>query len=377
MVWQRGTYIEQYTHFLPTRKRGVINMSKLNEMREKFPQTEFWNDSCSCKELAYAIENGGTGATTNPVIVGNVLKKELPDWEDTIKQVIADNPTWTEDDVAWDIIGKLGTKASKLLLPMFEESHGQKGRISFQTNAKYYQNKDLMVEQACKLAALVPNSQIKAPTSKAGVEAFEELTYRGVSINATVSFTCAQAVAVGEAVERGLKRREAEGLDTSWMHPVCTIMIGRTDDYIKNVVKARDICVPAEAMDLAGVAVMKNAYKVYKEKGFRTTLLTAAYRNYHHYVDFLGGDIIFTITSDWQRKFANCDWMKIENNMDKPVDEFYLNCLKQIPEFVQAYEPDGLKPEEFQHYGAFLATMKQFLGGYDSLVQLIRGYMIV
>jgi hypothetical protein len=131
MVWQRGTYIEQYTHFLPTRKRGVINMSKLNEMREKFPQTEFWNDSCSCKELAYAIENGGTGATTSPVIVGNVLKKELPDWEDTIKQVIADNPTWTEDDVAWDIIGKLGTKASKLLLPMFEESHGQKGRISF------------------------------------------------------------------------------------------------------------------------------------------------------------------------------------------------------------------------------------------------------
>ncbi len=122
---------------------------------------------------------------------------------------------------------------------------------------------------------------------------------------------------------------------------------------------------------------MKNAYKVYKERGFRTTLLTAAYRNYHHYMDFLGGDIIFTITSDWQRKFANCDWMKIENNMDKPVDEFYLNCLKQIPEFIQAYEPDGLKPEEFQHYGAFLATMKQFLGGYDSLVQLIRGYMIV
>ena len=352
-------------------------MSKLNEMVATFPQTEFWNDSCSCKELAYAIENGGSGATTNPVIVGNVLKKELPDWEDTIKQVIADNPTWTEDDVAWDIIGKLGTKASKLLLPMFEESHGQKGRISFQTNAKYYCNKDLMVEQACKLAALVPNSQIKAPTSKAGVEAFEELTYRGISINATVSFTCAQAVAVGEAVERGLKRREAEGLDISWMHPVCTIMIGRTDDYLKNVVKASDICVPAEALDLAGVAVMKNAYRIYKERGFRTTLLTAAYRNYHHYVDFLGGDIIFTITSDWQRKFANCDWIEMKNNMDTPVDEFYLNCLKQIPEFIQAYEPDGLKPEEFQHYGAFLATMKQFLGGYDSLVQLIRSYMIV
>ena len=285
------------------------------------------------------------------------------------------------------VIGKLSLKFTNFSIHnlfhpssykgIIPQGEGQTFTISGQTNAKYYCNKDLMVEQACKLAALVPNSQIKAPTSKAGVEAFEELTYRGVSINATVSFTCAQAVAVGEAVERGLKRREAEGLDISWMHPVCTIMIGRTDDYLKNVVKASDMCIPAEALDLAGVAVMKNAYKVYKERGFRTTLLTAAYRNYHHYVDFLGGDIIFTITSDWQRKFANCDWIEMKNNMDTPVDEFYLNCLKQIPEFIQAYEPDGLKPEEFQHYGAFLATMKQFLGGYDSLVQLIRSYMIV
>ena len=352
-------------------------MSKLNEMVEMFPQTEFWNDSCSVKELSYAIENGAVGATTNPVIVGNVLKKELPEWEDTIKRVIADNPTWTEDDVAWDIIGKLGIKASELLLPIYEESHGQKGRISFQTNAKYYRSKDLMVEQAQKLAGLVPNSQIKAPTSKAGVEAFEEMTYLGISINATVSFTCAQAVAVAEAVERGLKRREAEGKDTSWMHPVCTIMAGRTDDYLKKVIKAGDVDVPSEAQDLAGVAVVKNAYKIYQEKGYRTKLLVAAYRNYHHFEDFLGGNIVFTITSDWQRKFANSEWIELECNIDKPVEEKYIRMLCQIPDFVKAYEPDGLKPEEFEHYGAFLATMKQFLGGYDSLVQLIGGYMIV
>ena len=119
-------------------------MSKLNEMVATFPQTEFWNDSCSCKELAYAIENGGSGATTNPVIVGNVLKKELPDWEDTIKQVIADNPTWTEDDVAWDIIGKLGTKASKLLLPMCQVLLQQRphGRAGLQTRSSGSQQPD-------------------------------------------------------------------------------------------------------------------------------------------------------------------------------------------------------------------------------------------
>ena len=149
-------------------------MNKLYEMVTRFPQTEVWNDSCSCKELQYAIDNGASGATTNPVIVGNVLKKELPEWEETIRDIISTHPASTEDDVAWDVIKALGAKASRLLLPMFEESHGQKGRISFQTNAKFYRSKDKMVEQACELAATVPNSQIKAPTSQAGIEAFEE-----------------------------------------------------------------------------------------------------------------------------------------------------------------------------------------------------------
>ncbi|MCH1941442.1 transaldolase family protein [Holdemania massiliensis] len=350
-------------------------MNKLYETVTQFPQTEVWNDSCSCAELQYAIDNGASGATTNPVIVGNVLKKELPQWEETIKTIIADHPAYTEDEVAWDVIKALGAKASKLLRPLFEASRGQKGRISFQTNAKFYRSKDKMVEQACELAAVVPNSQIKAPTSKAGVEAFEELTYRGISINATVSFTCAQAIAVAEAVERGLARREAEGLPTAEMHPVCTIMAGRTDDYLKAWVKQHDVLISAEALDMAGVAVVKNAYRLYQERGYRTKLLVAAFRNQHHWEEFIGGDIVLTITSDWQRKYNGSD-VEIKNNIDTPVDPKLMDELMKLDEFKKAYLEDGLKPEEFEYYGAFLATMNQFLGGYDDLVRLIRSYMM-
>lgn len=350
-------------------------MNKLYETVMQFPQTEVWNDSCSCAELQYAIDNGASGATTNPVIVGNVLKKELPQWEETIKTIIADHPAYTEDEVAWDVIKALGAKASKLLLPLFEASQGQKGRISFQTNAKFYRSKDKMVEQACELAAVVPNAQIKAPTSKAGVEAFEELTYRGISINATVSFTCAQAIAVAEAVERGLARREAEGLPTAEMHPVCTIMAGRTDDYLKAWVKQHDVLISAEALDMAGVAVVKNAYRLYQERGYRAKLLVAAFRNQHHWEEFIGGDIVLTITSDWQRKYNGSD-VEIKNNIDTPVEPKLMEELMKLDEFKKAYLEDGLKPEEFEHYGAFLATMNQFLGGYDDLVRLIRSYMM-
>ncbi len=349
-------------------------MNKLHEMTTKFPQTELWNDSCSCKELSYAIENGGCGATTNPVIVFNVLKNELPEWEDTINAMVDDNPTWTEDDLAWALIKAMGTKAAHLLDDIFEKTHGQRGRISFQTNAKFYRNKDLMVQQALDLASQVKNSQIKLPASNAGVEAMEELTYRGVYINATVSFTVAQAIAVAEAVERGLKRREAEGLDSSWMHPVCTIMSGRVDDYLKAYYGKTDTIISSEAYEMAGVAVMKKAYGIFKERGYRTKLLVAAYRNLHHFEEFIGGDLILTIPYKWQRKYNGAD-VDIVDNMSKPVDQKIIDELMKHEEFRKAYD-ENFPIDEFQYYGAFKKTIDQFLNGYDSLAQLVRKYMV-
>ena len=39
------------------------------------------------------------GATTNPVIVLGVVKKEMPLWHDRIRAIIAENPLWTEREV--------------------------------------------------------------------------------------------------------------------------------------------------------------------------------------------------------------------------------------------------------------------------------------
>ena len=106
--------------------------------------------------------------------------------------------------------------------------------------------------------------QVKAPVTAAGVKAIEEATYHGVSINATVSFTVPQMIAVAEAVERGLKRREAEGLDISRMSPVCTMMIGRIDDWMKVLVKRDGIDIDPACLDWAGIAAFKKAYGIYQ-----------------------------------------------------------------------------------------------------------------
>src|SRR5438034_5224832 len=89
--------------------------------------TDYWNDSCSVEELTYAIANGAVGATSNPTIVGEVLKKEMHLWRDRIDELIAAHPTATEDDVAWLLIEEMAVKGAALLLPVVEGEGGRKG----------------------------------------------------------------------------------------------------------------------------------------------------------------------------------------------------------------------------------------------------------
>lgn len=337
--------------------------------------TEVWNDSCAVSELKYAIENGAVGATTNPVIVGNVLDIEMNLWEDRIRELIKLMPEATEEEIAWKLNEEMAIKGAELLKPVFDASKGKKGRISIQTNAKYYRNWKLMADQAIYFNTLAENMQVKMPVTAAGVKAIEEATAAGVNINATVSFTVPQALAVAEAVERGLKRREAEGHDVSGMIPVCTIMVGRTDDWLK-VVASKEKAVPTPGvLDWAGVAVFKNAYRIYQEKGYRTRLLAAAYRNHLHWSEFIGGNVVLTIPYKWQVMFNKSD-VEVKNRMDKPVDPAILAELKKFPDFVKAYEPDGLKPEEFEHYGATARTLRGFIEGYHYLLGVIRDFML-
>lgn len=87
-------------------------------------KTDVWNDSCSIEELNYAIGNGAVGATTNPSIVLNVLKKEMPLWEGRIHELIREMADATEDEIAWKLIEEMACKGAKLLLPAFEEYSG-------------------------------------------------------------------------------------------------------------------------------------------------------------------------------------------------------------------------------------------------------------
>src|SRR5271169_3521798 len=150
----------------------------LQEMTSR-TQTALWNDSCSISELEYSLEQGAVGATSNPVIVGDVLKKEMDLWSGRIQSLVAEMPTGTEDEIAWKLIEEMSVKAAQLLLPAFETHKGRNGRLSIQTDPRLYGNTDAIVRQALHFHGLARNMIVKIPVTKAGVAAIEEATFQG------------------------------------------------------------------------------------------------------------------------------------------------------------------------------------------------------
>ncbi|MCL4559061.1 MAG: transaldolase family protein [Chloroflexi bacterium] len=338
--------------------------------------TDYWNDSCSVEELTYAIQRGAVGATTNPPIVLGVLKKEMHLWKDRIREIIARNPTWTEDETTWELIEEMAVSGTILLRPVFEREHGKKGRLSIQTNPAYYRNAEAIVRQAVHFNTLAPNIQVKIPVTQAGVAAIEEATYQGVSINATVCFTLPQAVAAAEAVERGLERRSQEKQDIDSMSPVITVMIGRLDDWLLVVAKRDAIVVDPGYLHWAGIAVFKKAYGIFKERRYQARPLAAAYRHHLHWSELIGGDIVLTIPYEWQKMFNASD-IEVKERMNNPVrPEIVETLYRKFPDFRRAYDLDGMSMSEFDTFGPTVRTLRNFTSAYHDLVGVVRDFLL-
>ena len=338
--------------------------------------TDYWNDSCALDELEYAVARGATGATSNPSIVLEVMRKERKHWVPRITELAAVNPTWTETDVTWALIEEMAVRGAGVLEPVFVRERGRKGRLSVQTNPADYPNTERMVEQGVRFASLAPNIQVKFPATRAGIRAIEQATAAGVSINATVSFTVSQAIATAEAVEHGLDALAASGGDAASITPVCTLMIGRLDDWMRVLVERDQIAVHPDALNWAGIATFKRAHGIFRERGYRTRLLAAAYRHRLHWTELVGGDVILTIPHAWQVRF-NASGIAPQARIDEPVDTATVRELVQrIPDFGRAYEPNGLAVDEFDGFGPTVRTLRGFIKSYHDLVGAVRDVVL-
>jgi transaldolase len=353
----------------------VAFKSRLHEMTQTTP-TVLWNDSADIDELKYAIENGAVGATCNPVIAVSILKKHIAEWRLRIEALMRELPGATEDQIGWKLVEEMSVKAAKLLEPAFAEHAGRNGRLSIQTDPRFFRDSDAIIENAMAFSLLAPNIIVKIPATRAGIFAIEEATYRGLSVNATVCFTLPQCIAVAEAVERGLRRREGEGKDIKTMGPVCTIMVGRLDDWLKVQLERRDITIDPGFIEWAGVAVFKKTYGIFQKRGYRLRLLSAAFRNHMHWSELIGADAVISPPSAWQKRF-NAGDIAVRQRIDDPVDPIVVEqLLAHFPDFRRAYSEDGLSIEEFDSFAPTVRTLRQFIAACTELDGLVRDVML-
>jgi len=315
--------------------------------------TNFWNDSCDIKELSEAVQAGATGATSNPVIVQAVVKNRQAELIPVLNNLIKEFPRATEDEISWKLIDYLGIKAAKIL-------EAVKGDLSMQVNPKFYRDSQMMVEQGQTLSKLAPNIAIKAPCTREGLIAYKKLSDLNIRVNATVSFSVAQAVAASEVIKKGY----------------VTIMVGRLDDHLQRVAIKEKIDIDPKILQWAGIAVFKKAYSIFKKRGFQSQLLVAAYRHELHWTELIGDNVLMTMPYAWWTKF-NQSKTEIRKTIEEPVDPKILEALLEtFPDFKKAYDLDGLKPDDFEKFGPTIHTLDQFLSGYQDLVGLVRKEML-
>jgi transaldolase len=185
----------------------------------------------------------------------------------------------------------------------------------------------------------------------------EDCVAEGISIACTVSFTVPQALAIAERHRTGAARAKANGITAGKCYPV--LMIGRLDDFLREVAHDNQAAVSESDIRQAGIAVAKRSYQIYKERGYDAVLLVAALRGDYHLTEIAGADLLMSIAPAFQEVFVKNDYPR-EERIDIPVAADVIERLSTMPDFVKAYEPDGMTPSEFITFGSTQRTLCQF-----------------
>ena len=194
--------------------------------------TKLWLDSIDPDEVARNLAWGATGATSNPIIIADIIKTGR--FDELITQFLDDG--LNDETIAWRLTDHLVHDAQDVFLPAWEATDGNDGYVSFELDPLLEDpglNMPLQ-ERTRRYIALGKqwglgqgNRMIKVPATPAGLDALEELTAAGVTINVTLVFSPRQYVAARDAIWRGAQRRHS----LNGFKSVYSIFVSRVDVY--------------------------------------------------------------------------------------------------------------------------------------------------
>jgi transaldolase len=221
--------------------------------------TKLWLDSIDPDLVRTNRGLGATGATSNPVIVSDLIKTGR--FDRSLEAFVAEG--LDDEAIAWRMTDQLVRNAQETFLPVWQQTGGNDGYVSFELDP-------LLEDPAAKLsieerktryivlgkqwAAGHRNRMIKVPATEGGLAALEDLAAAGVTLNVTLVFSMRQYQAARDAIWRGAQRRS----DLSSFKSVYSIFVSRVDQYTEKHVPS----LSAAAQGQVGIV---NAKEIWRE----------------------------------------------------------------------------------------------------------------
>ena len=317
--------------------------------------TRWWHDSGSPAEIVLARQRGAMGVTTNPVLTYRAFQNEPEFWNEKVALI---SQELDFEERAEALLRLVATFAADQFRDQFVRTGGRQGLALGQLNPARAGDAEGILDQARRVHSWGDNIAIKLPATRSGVTVVETLASEGIPICATLNVSVAQALAVAEAYERGAGKAAENGIKPA----LCLVVqqVGRLDDYLRDVAKDMRANISEDDIILSGLAVAKRTYSIFREKGYRSVIMPAGLRGPYHLTEMAGADVTFSITTRVQNMIL-AENPAFEKRIDLPVDSAVIERLMQIPEFVRAYEPDGMQPAEFITFGVIQKLLSQFM----------------
>ena len=318
-------------------------------------KTTWWHDSAEPSEIERSIKRGAIGATTNPFLSHLALSKNRDVWAKEIDSVLSKSAE--PQRRAESLMGIVIKHAAEQFRPEYEKSNGRMGYVCAQVNPYRAGDRQCMLSMARRFHAWAPNIAVKLPATAAGLDVLEAACAEGITITATVSYTVPQVIAIAEKYRQGIHRARENGVEPGKCFAV--IMIGRLDDYLREVADDYQADISESDICQAGLAVTKRAYSLYNERGYEAVLIVAALRGACHMTELAGAEIIMSLAPKYQEILLS-EELPCEERIHKPISADVIERLSGLPEFVRAYEPKGMTVKDFIAYGVTQKTLSQF-----------------
>lgn len=361
----------------------LVYRSWANGLIASFPEEQRETLARQLKRL-YDPENPAdtrfTGVTTNPPLSYQAIQDDPERWSAWVIHYASLNPGQDSAKVGWELYKEIVRLGAQMYLPVYKRTDYCYGHLSAQVNPYYFFDADAMVEQALELRALSENIAIKIPGSCEGVQAIRRLTALGVPTNCTSGYTASQFIAVAEAVQAGLIEARQNEVDLTGWRSVITFMSARWEGAPEfgEQAKQAGFDLSVEDQRWAGLAVFKNAYRIFRQRAYPSKLLICSLRpgpvvngelHCWHVEEIAGARAVFTLPPPFLNDlFLKLNHLHFEPRIRSEIPADVMARLRKVPYFIDGYEPTALTDPEFNQLPALLSTKKEFCSALDKIV---------